>query len=370
MIKINVTGDFYSTDVKGITFSKELDALLFDADINITNMEAPVKINTAKAIKKSGPSLCQDLDVPKFLEDKGFNIVSFANNHIMDYGAEALIASKKSFSKAVIIGSGTYEEAYQVKYVNVKGKRIGFMAFTQYEFGVLSEKAYDKDNIGSAWMCHPYIDSIIFEARKQCDFLLLIPHAGLEYFELPLPELRTLYHHFIDIGADAVIASHPHIIQPYEIYKGKPIAYSLGNFYFDEDDNRETWFHGLVTHLEISNHTIKMNVYTTHFDRIGKNIELTDKKEEGKRLNDLNALFHNEEKYIKRVNAHCLSIEATYDMLFEMSGLYRMTIKRCIGLIKRIVLHQEPKYDEAHFINNLRCESHRWALSRIYELKK
>ena len=68
-------------------------------------------------------------------------------------------------------------------------------------------------------MCHPKVSSIIQTLKVNVDFLFLIVHAGVEYMDIPIPEIRNLYKSYIDLGADAIIASHPHVPQGYEEYK-------------------------------------------------------------------------------------------------------------------------------------------------------
>ena len=77
------------------------------------------------------------------------------------------------------------------------------------------------------------VNHIILDAKKELDYLFILPHAGVEYTDAPVPELIARYRDFIDYGADGVIASHPHCPQGWETYKGKPIFYSLGNFLFN-----------------------------------------------------------------------------------------------------------------------------------------
>lgn len=370
MIKINIVGDFYSPSLDKIEFGNQLTDLLNDGNLNIVNFEGPISSKNAMPIPKSGPNICQDIKAPQFLKEKGFNVFSLANNHSLDFGEDALDATIASFKDKTIVGAGTWDDAYQVKYCDVEDKRIGFLALVQYEFGVLGERTYSKDRKGSAWIGHPCVDEMIKQARTQCDFLIMLPHAGLEYFTLPLTELRTLYRHFVDMGADAVIASHPHVPQPYEVYKGKPIAYSLGNFCFDEDCDKPLWNVGLLAQLKVENVGVEIKLKTLLFDKDKRIVDvLNDEKVEAE-LFEYQKVFTVEKDYLDAVNCHCLSLEPFYEMLLEMSGYRKMSIKRCLGFIKRWLLGQIPTSDSTHFINCIRCEPHKWVLSRIYELKR
>lgn len=370
MIKVSITGDFMvSFGVTEFQFGPKLKRILSDCDINVTNVEAPVKSKGAKPIKKSGPNLCLDPKAPFFLEKEGFNVVTLANNHIIDYGNESAQKTIDSFSpNTSIIGIGTFDKAYEPKYLRIGNITIGFLSFSQYEFGVHSEKLYDDGKLGTAWMSHPMVDQSILSAKKKCDWLICLPHAGLEYFMFPLPELRTLYRHYIDLGADAIIGGHPHVPQPWEIYKGKPIAYSLGNFCFANKCQNTYWYDGLIAQLDITDIGISMSIKTLHFDITQKRVELSEDKELYADLSMKKQEFENEAIYKRRIDEQCISMMPHYTMLNEMGGYYKLTIKKALGYIKRKVFRREAKPNSAHFINSMRCETHRWIQSRIYEL--
>lgn len=376
-ITINITGDFYLPSVEGWNFGSSLSGLLQTGDINVVNLEAPLNTPGAKPAKKSGPSLCQDAAVPEFLKDKGFGVINCANNHIFDYGTEALANTLTVFAnKAVLVGAGAFDDAYSIKIVEAKGIRIGFLALTQYEFGVHDDKTYSNGKLGAAWMCHPDVSKIIALSRNVCDKLIVMPHAGLEHFSFPLPEFRTLYRQFIDMGADAVVASHPHVPQPCETYKGKPIFYSLGNFCFDlKVNNRPLWNKGLIAQIQMSEKGV-LSGYATPvvFDCAEKTVDLSTDKDYALHLAKINAGFCNEDKYLDAVNKRCLEMKPTYEMILSMGGYHKVSsLRKALSLLKQqiaaIVRRKPVVTNDAHFINSLRCETHRWVLSRIYELE-
>ena len=219
-------------------------------------------------------------------------------------------------------------------------------------------------------MEHPCIDKLIVDSKQQCDYLIVLPHAGLEHFTLPLPELRTLYRHFVDMGADAVIGGHPHVPQPWETYKKKPIVYSLGNFCFDRESKKTLWSIGLLANLTFDDYEVNLQIYPLHYDRNSRTVEIINDANINSILDESNKLFSNKSAYVEAVNNHCLSMKSYYNMLLEMSGYSKFSIKHCLGYIKRKLLGKVPTTDNSHFINCVRCETHRWVLSRIYELNK
>ena len=374
MIKINIVGDFYIKNLTNHHFCKSLVQKLTESDLNVINLEGPINSDDGMPIQKSGPALYQDEKVPRFLEANGFNMISMANNHIMDYGEKALKATIQSFASSKTFGAGNFDDSYKIKICNLKGKRIGFLGITQYEFGIHEDEAYSKSKLGTAWLCHPYVHELIRNAHLCCDYLIVIAHAGCEYFDFPLPEIRTLYRHFVSIGADAVIGGHPHVPQCWEIYHEKPIVYSLGNFCFDEYKKKTFWYKSIMACLTINNNdTISLTIETLSYDYNNKCVDILNDESFIAHLSNINSIFQDEEKYISIVNRKCLQMEQQYLNLFEYSGFYRPQFKKFIrlllGIMKNKLMRRKRIYDETHFINNLRCETHRWILSRIYELK-
>ena len=90
------------------------------------------------------------------------------------------------------------------------------------------------------------------EAKANADFLILIIHGGHETYELPSPRMKKLYRWFIDLGVDAVIGHHTHCYSGSEVYKNKPIVYSLGNFIFDSKIRDASWNYGVFAVLSLS----------------------------------------------------------------------------------------------------------------------
>ena len=371
---INIVGDFCISKLDNLHFGDTLKRRLQDADINVINMEGPVRSDLAVPIYKSGALLCQDPKVPAFLEDNGFNAILLANNHTMDYGEQGLDATKNSFRKALTIGAGTFSEAYRTSVFEIKGRRIGFLSLTQYEFGVLGDIADSIGKTGTAWMLHPVVDELIVKAKATSDFLIVLPHAGLEFFDYPLPEVRTLYKHYIAMGADAVIGNHPHITQGWEFYCGKPILYSLGNFCFNPGLRRnEMWYKGFLSSITIDSRKTDISICDSHYDYACNSVEINDAENLSKIHFPQNDVLEDDRSYMQVVNEKCLSLRNHYRGLFEASGLYQPTIKK----LPRVVLNTLREsswncvhFNNAHAINSLRCETHRWIISRIFELSK
>ena len=227
-------------------------------DIAVCNFEAPILSKDSIPISKAGPNVFQNTKAPVSVSNSGFNLVSIANNHIYDYGQAALEKTIYALKMAGVqhIGAGfNFEEAYKGKIWKQNNIKLGFFAFCESEFGALTSIELKRG--GFAWINHPSVNQRIQLLRDEVDFLLIQVHAGIEQVELPLPEWRRRYQEIIDIGADAVIAHHPHVPQGWEEYRGKPIFYSLGNFYFDLENKHHLWNKGYCVSLQFTENKLR-----------------------------------------------------------------------------------------------------------------
>ncbi len=203
------------------------------ADIFMVNQEFPfTRRGTAAADKQF------TFRVPEsrmhILQEMGVDIVTLANNHILDFGAEGLLDSCKALDEAGILyvgGGEDFEKASALKTITVGQKIIGFLGMSRVYM----------DGGWAAGKGHPGVFSTydttlplkaVEEARQQCDFLVVYVHWGVERETEPKEYQRAMGRAYIDAGADLVVGSHPHVLQEPEEYKGKMIVYSLGNFVF------------------------------------------------------------------------------------------------------------------------------------------
>lgn len=204
-----------------------------DADIFMANQEFPFSDRGSPMADKQFTFRLPTVQI-SVLQEIGPDIVTLANNHILDYGQEALLDTCTLLDQAGIlrVGAGAdLEGAKRPEVVEVKGKRIGFLGASR----VIPVGSW------AAGASHPgvlstYDPSILLtqikELRPSCDYLVVYVHWGIERNTTPEEYQRSLAKQYIDAGADLVVGSHPHVLQGIEYYKGKPILYSLGNFVF------------------------------------------------------------------------------------------------------------------------------------------
>ena len=286
-----------------------------------------------------------------------------ANNHVMDYGEDGCMATVNAFGKDMTVGAGTAEEAYRLKVFTVKGKRIGFLSLVQCEFGVVSSPDC-KGEIGAAWINALEIPDIVREARAALDYLIICPHAGVEHILAPLPEWQRVYRRFIDWGADAVVGTHPHTPQGWEEYKGKPIFYSLGNFYFNISGTDSNPWERKSQLVEMTFGERGLSYQVHHVEYDDKRISIDHGPEIVEHTDYINRLLRNEGAHRKYINRVCEELYPNYryGILRGVSGTsLQAGMKKFMKLAAGMVM---GSMDEAYLLNSVRCESHRWVIER------
>jgi poly-gamma-glutamate synthesis protein (capsule biosynthesis protein) len=166
------------------------------------------------------------------LQRAGFDIVSLANNHSWDYGKEGLAEMIGHLERAGVkhVGAGcTLSEAHSLRVITVRGVRVGFLAYLGMFPPLIPLRAKEP---GVAMGYLHLVRRDVAAARKKVDFLIVSLHAGIEGAPRRSPRQQSIARTAVDAGADMVIGHHPHVLQDSEIYRDKPIFYSLGNFIF------------------------------------------------------------------------------------------------------------------------------------------
>lgn len=236
--------------------------LLKDADISFANIEGPISDNGAD--QGTIYSFRMSPNVVPALKDAGFDVASSANNHAGDWGRIAYEDTLENLSSAGILptgGGSSYEDAKAPKIIEKNGIKIGFIGFSDVGPNWLAAGAPPAGGAGILLASDPNFDEIVRNAAVEVDDLVVSFHWGEEYKTDHTARQEELAHRAIDNGAKIIVGHHPHTIEDTETYKDGFIAYSLGNFIFDQAFSKDT-MQGLVLTI-----TLK-----------GKNIANVDKK--------------------------------------------------------------------------------------------
>lgn len=236
---INAVGDVmlagrWSSDLmrNGFTspFAHVADELK-KGDITLANLESPLARGGIEFIEKKF-RFRGDPAVASALKSSGINLVTLANNHIMDFGADALAETVQHLEKSKIawIGAGkNLSEARTMALYSIKGKKIAFLG---YSLTQPTEFYAGKNRPGTAPGFETVFAEDIKSARSQADYVIVSFHWGTEGKQETQEYQRRVARKAIDAGSDVIIGHHPHVLRGVERYKNGIIFYSLGNFVF------------------------------------------------------------------------------------------------------------------------------------------
>lgn len=239
-VEKNMSGDY------GALFAHA--GYLADTDITFGNLEGTV---TDEFSKRTGSrfSFRMDPAVLPALKAAGFDIVSFANNHVGDYSMKGFTKTIENLAAHSLLYTGAgenYTDATTPRVIEVRGMKIGFLGAT---------------DVGPEWLAatdtkpgillanDPKLPEIIAAAKAQVDVLVVSFHWGNEYSPATARQ-EKIAHSVIDAGANVVVGHHPHVMEEVEEYNSKLIYYSLGNFIFDQYFSTDT-MRGMVATVTI-----------------------------------------------------------------------------------------------------------------------
>lgn len=229
----------------------EFDVLFRLADCVVGNLECAI---TTEGRAEDKPFTFLGLPSAIPVLKRHFTALSLANNHACDWGKEGFLDQLERFEQAKLgyFGGGrNAKEARRPFMVERNGRRAALLGYNDFP---PKSFAAGKTKPGIAWLHEKKIVADLRAARAEhgADFVLLMLHWGEEETNEPTAEQKELAHRLIDAGADAIVGAHPHVIQPLETYRGKPIFYSLGNFVFDYFPQDPPKWTGWIAEIELT----------------------------------------------------------------------------------------------------------------------
>ena len=218
---------------------------LITPDYTIGNLESAVG-ETGQPENK-GYTFQAPPEAAEALRRAGFDILTLANNHAMDFGVEGLLETINLLKANGIIPLGAGIDANEARRVAVLSKddiRIAILAYVDVpiEFRGFDARVWEArpDSAGVAWANSVDIQEDVSVALKDSDVVVVLLHSGYEYIERPSPPQVNAAHAAIDAGASLVIGHHSHVLQPVEFYNDGVIVYGLANFAFEDAGPPET----------------------------------------------------------------------------------------------------------------------------------
>ncbi len=217
------------------------------ADMVTANLEGPIPLVHMQTPSGSTRFSFQD-SAPALLQENNIKMVSLANNHTFDYGESGYDNTASLLGKDSILVSGHPKSVDNraVATAEINGEKISFISFN-----TIYNPAFDLAKAVSI-----VSDT---KSREQSTIIINI-HWGIEYATTSSKMQKDIGHALVDAGADIIIGSHPHVVEEMEIYKGKPIFYSLGNAVFDQYFSTETQ-HGLAVETTLAKKSIALHLF-------------------------------------------------------------------------------------------------------------
>ena len=222
--------------------------------------------NPAEGAAALIPSM--DPSVRHFLTRIKADIWNICNNHIMDAG-QAGISTTLGYAQecgAKVLGAGMNIDEASAPVILEEAGGIGMIGVGYQR---ACRKAGDTSPGCFSWSDTDLIKERITQIKSSCRWCIVVAHAGEEFTAIPSPYTRSRYISYLDMGADIVVAHHPHVVNNYELIGGKAIFYSLGNFIFDTDYQRSQFGteYGIILKLSFSENSFSFEPMSIRVDR-------------------------------------------------------------------------------------------------------
>lgn len=240
-------GDLMDKNGVDYPFAGSADYLK-EADITAANLESPVTSRGTPAENKTYVYRAKPEHVAG-LKNAGIDVLTLANNHTLDQGWEGLSDTMDHLDEAGLqhIGSGADDTAaFTPAIVERNGFRVAYIGVSNVVPDVSWKADKRHPGVAETYDTRRAV-AAVQDAKKLADLVVVMVHWGNENQQQPKKEQFNVGHTLIDAGADLVIGSHPHVLQGFEYYKGKWIAYSLGNFVFTMNSNALARQTGVLT---------------------------------------------------------------------------------------------------------------------------
>ncbi len=279
-IKLLFFGDLMlDRNVKTKIAKNGLDSLLSELKTdNFTSGYNIVACNLEGAVTDGGehynPINAYDFafapDLVNQLKDYNFNYFNLANNHLSDQGVLGIEQTYKNLSNSNFYYSGcldaTLSNSSSSALVNVKlGETMPTLTTDNCSDIILEIQGQKIAMVGVSAVYKEIDAKKLIERikilKENSNWVIVNFHSGVEYKTKSNSNQQNLYHQIIDAGADVIIGHHPHVAQEYEVYNGKPIFYSLGNFIFDQYFSAETQAGLAVSLILKADNSIYFDVY-------------------------------------------------------------------------------------------------------------
>ncbi|MDD2680626.1 MAG: AmmeMemoRadiSam system protein B [Patescibacteria group bacterium] len=216
----------------------KITPFLAAADLVFANLESPIS-NKGQSVGNLYSFRANPL-AALGLKQAGFSVLSVANNHAFDYGLDAFLdtlINLKEAGLAYVGGGNDFVEAHNGSYQEINGIKTSFLAYTDL---LPASRAAKKDQAGIAYLEEEEMINDIKVAKEKSDLVIVSFHWGREYETESNERQRRVAAVAVKAGASFIVGHHPHVVQEVSIVEGVTVAYSLGNFIFDQNFSEAT----------------------------------------------------------------------------------------------------------------------------------
>lgn len=334
-------------------FGKEITQLFSSANFCICNLEGALTDHPDKC-RKTGPVKVSATSAVEAYKKLGMDLCLLANNHATDGGHQGMIDTMRTLDNAGIkhIGGGKNQNEI-VRFIiqKVGGLNIGFYN--------VSETMYNKptNDTAGAWLYDEYVVCRELEQlKKQCDYLVVLYHGGIEKFHYPSPETRKRFHRMADCGADMILAQHTHCIGCEEYYKGSYLLYGQGDFLLKNFAPGLTDT-GLIVELVIENGQIQIKKHKVKsvdnlFVRYDEQQDLSEFNARSNKVGDEDYVYQELQKF-------CDKELRLYLTAFKSPSKLRLRMKRFFPVVYKKWLYKYNERDLMFALHTLRSEQNR-----------
>ena len=250
--------NFENEEVKVLFPFLGVRQLISQSDISFSNLECPISDRgKIRGMFRADPIYA------KSIKHSGIDIVSVANNHAFDAGEEGFLETLTNLERCEVLyvgGGKNLESARAPRIIKAKGISVAFLGYTDITDNGFYDDMAGEETAGILPFYPPLILEDIKTARDQCDILVLSLHWGIANNPYVHNKAVEYAHKFIDAGVDIVLGHHSHVSKGIEIYKGKPIFYSFGNFIFGIYYNK--WHDNFLAKICLKGNKIdKIHIY-------------------------------------------------------------------------------------------------------------
>lgn len=339
-------------------FGDDLLAVLAQADFRVFNLECPLADKEAP-IMKNGPNLIAPTSTINAIKGIKTDLLSLANNHILDQGEQGLCSTLETLAAHSIsyVGAGrNLNQASKPFIVTNERLSFGIYACAEHEFTIATD-----DSAGA----NPFdpLESLdhINDLKNKCDYVIVLYHGGKEHYRYPSPDLKKICHKIMDKGADLVVCQHSHCIGAFEEYNAGTIVYGQGNFLFD-DSQSELWQTSLLIKVTVTGQGLSIDYIP--IVKQGNGVRLAGKDRAEEIMSDF---YHRSEmisdqEFLKReFEIMAAKMLDNYLTAFYGESFIFRVINKLFRYRLTSILHSKKSLTRLR--NFIECEAHREFLS-------